>query len=81
MSDERNTLVDRLKGKYKIGVNGEFGVRDFSSERTPIHFEAAKRIEELEAVIREANDYLNYNELTSVGSGSAIHNSFKHAID
>lgn len=46
MSDK---LVDRLRGKYKIGPEGEYGTREFFANVPPICEEAAKRIEELEA--------------------------------
>jgi hypothetical protein len=51
-----NRLVDRLRGKYASGPhlpNGrpEFGWRQF--EAPPIQHEAADRIEELEAALRE----------------------------
>ncbi len=41
-------LVMRLRGQYKLGPDGEFGVRDFSVFIQPISIEAANRIEELE---------------------------------
>lgn len=56
-----NRLVDRLRGKYASGPhlpngNPEFGWRQFESP--PIQHEAAKRIEELEAALREARGML-----------------------
>lgn len=54
-------LVDRLRGKYASGPhlpngNPEFGWRQFQSP--PIQHEAAARIEDLEALLREADDVL-----------------------
>lgn len=51
-----NKLVDRLRGKYANGPNladgrPEFGWRQF--ETPPIQHEAARRIEELEGVLRD----------------------------
>jgi hypothetical protein len=39
------------------------------------------RIAELEALLKEADDYLNINTLTSIGSGSIIHSAFKQALE
>ena len=49
--NEPETIVDRLRGIYSLGFNGEFGERDFSSSEfiKPINLEAARRIEQLEA--------------------------------
>jgi hypothetical protein len=58
-------LVDRLRGKYKIGENGEFGTRDFSSAMPPICEEAAARIEALEVEL--FNHY--YHEACGRGAG------------
>ena len=49
MSDK---LTDRLRGKYEVGPNGEFGTRDFSGFIPPISIEAADRIDELEEALR-----------------------------
>ena len=53
MTIETKTLVDRLKGKYEMGPNAEFGTRDFSKFVPPISLEAAARIRELEGVLHE----------------------------
>lgn len=39
-----------------------------------------KKVAELRAVISEANDYLNFNNLTTIGHGSGLHESFKHIL-
>ena len=39
-----------------------------------------QQVAELRAVIIEANDYLNFNNLTSIGHGSGLHESFKYAL-
>ena len=38
------------------------------------------RVSELEAVVKEACDYLDTNELTTIGSTSILHRKFKNAI-
>lgn len=52
---EPKTLVQRLRGIYSVGDAGEFENRDFSKTGfiPAISFEAAKRIEQLEASIRQ----------------------------
>lgn len=47
-------LVNRLRGKYKVGPNGLHGTRDFSGFIPPICAEAAVRIELLESLLRDA---------------------------
>jgi len=44
------------------------------------HDKLAQQVAELRAVIIEANDYLNFNNLTSIGHGSGLHESFKYAL-
>lgn len=46
-------LVNRLRGKYSVGPEGEFGERDFSSFVPAISLEAAKEIERLQTVNNE----------------------------
>ena len=75
-----SNLTKRLKGIYTSGDDEIEVTRDFSNFIPPINLEASKRIEELEMVIREASEYLDYNELTTIGSGSPIHQSFKYAL-
>lgn len=38
------------------------------------------RVEELEKLIKSASDYLDTNELTSIGSTSILHKQFKQAL-
>ena len=38
------------------------------------------RITELESLIKEADDYLNTNKLTTICNGSILHAAFKEAI-
>ena len=38
------------------------------------------RIVELESLIKEADDYLNTNKLTTICNGSILHAAFKEAI-
>ena len=38
------------------------------------------RIAELEATIKEADDYLNTNSMTNIGSGSVLHTKFKQSL-
>ena len=40
-------LTDRLRGKYKIGPEGEYGTRDFSAHIPAISIEAADHIDTL----------------------------------
>ena len=42
--------------------------------------ELIARNAELEALIKEADEYLNTNSMTSIGSGSILHNKFKQAL-
>lgn len=51
-------LTDRLRGNYKIGPNGVYGTRDFSTFIPPICIEAAERIEELEAMLNKKLDFI-----------------------
>ena len=46
-------LVDRLRGIYKIGPDGEYGKRDFSEFVPAISLEAADEIERLKSAIAE----------------------------
>ena len=39
-----------------------------------------KRIKELEALIKEAADYLDTNELTTIASSSVLHRKFRKAV-
>jgi hypothetical protein len=43
------------------------------------HSESAAEIKRLRAVIKEADDYLNTNNLTNIASGSLMHQLFKDA--
>lgn len=77
----KNSLVGRLMGVYAIGPNAdqmttqdnpEFGWRVMPVTE-PIRFEAAERIEELEAKIRELEDtisdlyrQLSYSDVSSM---------------
>jgi regulatory protein YycH of two-component signal transduction system YycFG len=45
------------------------------------HDALTARVAELEAVIKEADEYLDYNDMTSIGSGSAIHMEFKKSTE
>ena len=49
MSDK---LTERLRGRYEIGPDGEFGIREFGGFIPPVCFEAAKRIDELEEALK-----------------------------
>lgn len=53
-----NTLTDRLRGIYSVGINGEFGTRSFVEFIPPISLEAADRIEELEKDIEMLEEEL-----------------------
>jgi len=55
MSDN---LVNRLRGIYEIGENGELGNRDFSDFIPPISLEAATEIERLGDKIKLLEDDL-----------------------
>lgn len=44
MSDN---LIDRLRGKYQVGTDGEFGTRDFSNFIPAVSLEAADEIQRL----------------------------------
>ena len=62
-------LVDRLRGQYSCGPhlpNGrpEFGWRQFQAP--PIQHEAAKRIEELEALCKDAYGMISSGPATEV---------------
>lgn len=52
----KDTLVKRLRGEYEVGPDSEFGTRSFADFIPPISFEAADRIEELEAILAEYQD-------------------------
>lgn len=65
-----DTLVDRLRGKYEVGPDAEFGTRDFSKFIPPISLEAADYIEELEDELANAIEYIensgiDWNEIKS----------------
>lgn len=44
------------------------------------HDNLVKQNEALKDLIRDADDYLNINELTSIGSGGILHRAFKEAL-
>jgi hypothetical protein len=55
------SLVNRLRGKYSVGPDGEYGERSFPEKFIPkISFEAADRIEALEALILHCWVYSGY---------------------
>lgn len=56
-----DSLVNRLRGKYQVGPAGMYGTRDFSGFIPPICEEAAKRIEYLEILLREALPHIECN--------------------
>jgi len=58
-------LVKRLRGQYEVGPDAEFGERDFSDFIPPIHFEAADKIESLQAEIATLVEDLNYQQTIS----------------
>lgn len=71
-----DTLVDRLRGKYKIGPDGEFGTRNFGDFVAPISLEAATRIEELEEKLKESrNDIIELCAEACDALDDYIHNS------
>lgn len=49
-------LIDRLRGKYAVGPDGEFGTRDFSEFIPAISLEAADEIERLQAECERLRD-------------------------
>ena len=44
------------------------------------HDTLTARVAELEALIREASDYLTENRLSSIGSASILHTKFREAL-
>ena len=52
-------LVNRLRGIYKIGPDGEYGKRDFSEFVPAISLEAADEIERLGLAIIEKDREIN----------------------
>ena len=60
---ETDTLSFRLRGIYPVGPRGdgepEFGWRYIDCFRSPMLFEAAHRIDELEAKVQELQTKLN----------------------
>ena len=65
-------LVDRLRGKYGVGIDKEFGIRDFSEFIPPICLEAATAIEDLEEELALAvecieNSGIDWSEIKSLG--------------
>ena len=60
-----DTLVNRLRGRYKLGPNAEFGRRSFADFVPFISLEAAIEIEQLEGKLKWA--YCN-----KIGSDSII---------
>jgi hypothetical protein len=48
-----DTLVDRLRGQYKVGPDNVYGTRSFADFIPPISLEAAARIEVLEAAVND----------------------------
>jgi hypothetical protein len=65
MSEEQD-IVERLRGKYKIGPNGIYGTRDFGGFTPPVCSEAADLID----ILRKENK----------GLKDAIE-ALKHAIE
>ena len=54
-------LKSRLRGLYRVGQNGEFGVRDFYNGNPPaINIEAAEKIEELEKRLAAAETAIRW---------------------
>ena len=44
------------------------------------HDKLTARNAELEALIKEGDEYLNTNSMTNIGSGSILHTKFKQAL-
>lgn len=65
MSDK---LTERLRGRYEIGHNGEFGIREFGGFIPPVCFEAATRIDELEEAIKliQSAEHVSENPLSLI---------------
>mgnify|MGYP003632500235 CR=1 FL=1 len=42
---------------------------------------AQARIVELGGLVKEADDYLDINSMTNIGSGSVLHTKFKQALE
>lgn len=53
-----NDLVQRLRGQYKVGVDGAFGTRSFSDFIPPISLEAANEIERIGSEIKALRNAL-----------------------
>jgi len=61
-------VIDRLRGNYKIGPNGEYGMRSFADFIPPISFEAADVIESLQKqndIAREALETISIFNITA----------------
>lgn len=48
--------------------------------RSHCESDSCSQVAELKALIKEASDYLDTNEFTSIGSSSILHNKFKEAL-
>jgi hypothetical protein len=54
--------------------------KDAAIQAIEQHDAMQARIVELESLIKEADDYLNTNKLTTICNGSILHAAFKEAI-
>jgi hypothetical protein len=70
-------LPNRLRGKYRIGPDSEYGERQFAHFIPPICIEAADRIEELEKLLthRDGGDHDNDCKIYSNRGCNCGHNS------
>ncbi len=75
----------RTPPKSKLGIDlqafrtdrpYEWWMDDFTREAEKMQ----DRITELETLIKESDDYLNTNSMTSICSGSILHTKFKQAL-
>jgi hypothetical protein len=55
-------LINRLRGQYQVGVNGEFGTRSFADFIPSISLEAADRIETLQYALEDAKGFAVWTE-------------------
>lgn len=67
-------------GSDDLGTFNTAKQAEYAASAISTHDEMQARIVELESLIKEADDYLNTNKLTTICNGSILHMAFKEAI-
>tara|TARA_R110002096_G_scaffold370010_2_gene563469 strand:- start:262 stop:651 length:390 start_codon:yes stop_codon:yes gene_type:complete len=79
-------IVDKLNNHDKLTsrvAELEFSLDDrdcYIADADMKNEELTKQVAELRSVVYEANKYLDINNLTTIGSGSKLHEWFKQAL-